>query len=208
MLAENLCRQISQEFLSYGRLHIVSWALKRAISTTSCRNGWDRINGYQNIGTYFVNRRLIHSSPLKAKLKDMCKPVTEFHKFDSVEKHELEAAKWKPCEEELQGFHDEGTEIAKDVWKTKEEVEQLAIEILAARAYTTAELRKKLRSKNKYPADIISSVVTDLQNRGMLNDDLYAEIFSKSRWLSRSWGPKRIKQVSGIWAIAYLSHLA
>ncbi|KAK1311116.1 hypothetical protein QJS10_CPA08g01853 [Acorus calamus] len=92
----------------------------------------------------------------------MCKPVAEFHKFDSVEKHELEAAKWKSCEEESQGFHDEDMEIAKDVWKTKEEVEQLAIEILAA--------------------------------RGMLNDGLYAEIFSQSRWLSRSWGPKRIKQ--------------
>lgn len=32
--------------------------------------------------------------------------------------------------------------------------------------------------------------------RGLLNDYLYAETFSRSRWFSLSWGPSRIKQVS------------
>lgn len=31
--------------------------------------------------------------------------------------------------------------------------------------------------------------------RGLINDSLYAETFSRSRWSSSSWGPKRIKQV-------------
>ncbi|OAY81785.1 hypothetical protein ACMD2_21432 [Ananas comosus] len=34
-----------------------------------------------------------------------------------------------------------------------------------------------------------------LAGRGLLNDGLYAESFSQSRWLSSTWGPRRIKQV-------------
>ena len=32
--------------------------------------------------------------------------------------------------------------------------------------------------------------------RGFINDSLYAETFSRSRWSNSSWGPRRIKQVS------------
>ena len=32
--------------------------------------------------------------------------------------------------------------------------------------------------------------------RGLINDQLYAETFSQSRWTSSSWGPRRIKHVS------------
>lgn len=32
--------------------------------------------------------------------------------------------------------------------------------------------------------------------RGLINDGLYAEAFSQSRWSSSTWGPGRIKQVS------------
>jgi hypothetical protein len=33
-------------------------------------------------------------------------------------------------------------------------------------------------------------------NRGLVNDGLYAELFSQSKWLSSTWGPRRIKQVN------------
>lgn len=58
---------------------------------------------------------------------------------------------------------------------------------------TAIELRKKLRGK-KYSSDIVECVVTDFKSRGLLNDSMYAESFTRSRWLSSTWGPRRIKQ--------------
>lgn len=80
--------------------------------------------------------------------------------------------------------------IARDI---KHDASKLAIELLATRAYTELELRKKLNGK-KYPTTIVESVITYIKSRGMLNDELYAESFSRSKWLSLSWGPRRIKQ--------------
>ncbi|XP_026655945.1 regulatory protein RecX isoform X2 [Phoenix dactylifera] len=77
--------------------------------------------------------------------------------------------------------------------KTRQDAEQLAIELLAARAFTTIELQKKLRGR-KYPLDIVDSVIAEIKSRGLLSDGLYAESFSQSRWLSSTWGPRRIKQ--------------
>jgi len=73
------------------------------------------------------------------------------------------------------------------------DVGKAAIELLAARAFTVSELRKKLQSK-KYPVDAVDVVVADFKSRGLLNDGFYAESFSRSRWISSTWGPRRIKQ--------------
>ncbi|XP_020242059.1 uncharacterized protein LOC109820247 isoform X2 [Asparagus officinalis] len=75
----------------------------------------------------------------------------------------------------------------------RQDAEKVAIELLAVRAFTELELKKKLCGK-KFPPKIVDSVITDIKCRGMLNDGLYAESFSRSRWLSSSWGPRRIKQ--------------
>ncbi|XP_050370897.1 uncharacterized protein LOC126788920 [Argentina anserina] len=77
--------------------------------------------------------------------------------------------------------------------KTMHEVEKAAIELLAGRAFTAVELRKKLCRKG-FSLDAIEAVIKDLIKRGLINDSLYAEAFSRSRWSSSSWGPKRIKQ--------------
>ncbi|CAA6670112.1 unnamed protein product [Spirodela intermedia] len=77
--------------------------------------------------------------------------------------------------------------------KVKEDAGKMAIESLATRACTTAELMKKLRGKN-YPLDVIESVIAELKSRGFLDDGLYAESFSQSRWISLSWGPRRIRK--------------
>lgn len=42
-------------------------------------------------------------------------------------------------------------------------------------------------------------------SRGLINDGLYAEMFSRSRWSSSSWGPRRIKQVN--FSLCELLHL-
>ncbi|KAK3143428.1 hypothetical protein QOZ80_4AG0300180 [Eleusine coracana subsp. coracana] len=73
------------------------------------------------------------------------------------------------------------------------DVQKSAIELLAARAFTVSELTKKLRSKN-HPVDVVDTVVAEFKSRGLLNDGFYAESFSRSRWLSSTWGPRRIKQ--------------
>ncbi|KAG8385990.1 hypothetical protein BUALT_Bualt03G0102500 [Buddleja alternifolia] len=73
------------------------------------------------------------------------------------------------------------------------DVEKSAIQLLASRAYTALELKKKLQGK-RYPLEIVDAVLTDFQIRGLINDCLYAETFSRSRWSSSSWGPRRIKQ--------------
>ncbi|CAI9295390.1 unnamed protein product [Lactuca saligna] len=77
--------------------------------------------------------------------------------------------------------------------KTKEEAEKTAIRLLGARAYTALELKKKLIGK-KFSHEVVNAVISDFQNRGFINDLLYAESFSRSRWSSSSWGPRRIKQ--------------
>eukprot|EP00268_Persea_americana_P016168 TRINITY_DN17659_c0_g1_i5.p1 TRINITY_DN17659_c0_g1~~TRINITY_DN17659_c0_g1_i5.p1 ORF type:complete len:357 (+),score=66.36 TRINITY_DN17659_c0_g1_i5:165-1235(+) len=75
----------------------------------------------------------------------------------------------------------------------KQDARTMAIEVLAKRALTTVELHKKLRGK-KFPLHEVEAVIADFQGRGLLNDYLYAETFSRSRWFSLSWGPRRIKQ--------------
>ncbi|KAH7684194.1 Regulatory protein RecX protein [Dioscorea alata] len=42
--------------------------------------------------------------------------------------------------------------------------------------------------------DVENLAIELLAGRGLLNDDLYAESFSRSRWLTANWGPRRIKQ--------------
>ncbi|XP_047063543.1 regulatory protein RecX-like [Lolium rigidum] len=74
-----------------------------------------------------------------------------------------------------------------------QDVKKSAIELLAIRAYTVSELRKKLCGKN-YSVDTVDSVIADFKSRGLLNDGYYAESFSRSRWQSSTWGPRRIKQ--------------
>ncbi|KAI4306253.1 hypothetical protein L6164_029546 [Bauhinia variegata] len=73
------------------------------------------------------------------------------------------------------------------------DAEESAIHSLAARALTVVELRKKLLEK-RFSPDTVEAVVNNFKRRGLINDKLYAEAFSRSRWSSSSWGPRRIKQ--------------
>ncbi|XAR67333.1 hypothetical protein NMG60_11002043 [Bertholletia excelsa] len=61
------------------------------------------------------------------------------------------------------------------------------------KAFTAVERRKKLQAK-RFPIHVINAVIIDFQSRGLINDCLYAETFSRLRWSSSSWGPWRIKQ--------------
>ncbi|XP_073157458.1 uncharacterized protein [Henckelia pumila] len=77
--------------------------------------------------------------------------------------------------------------------QSQQDVEKSAIELLASRAFTALELKKKLQRK-RFPLEVIDALIMDFQHRGLINDCLYAETFARSRWSSLSWGPRRIKQ--------------
>lgn len=77
--------------------------------------------------------------------------------------------------------------------KFTSDAEESAIKLLAVRALTALELRKKLLGK-RFSPDAVEAVINKFQRRGFINDRLYAETFSQARWSSSSWGPRRIKQ--------------
>ncbi|KAK3425227.1 hypothetical protein EUGRSUZ_F02021 [Eucalyptus grandis] len=77
--------------------------------------------------------------------------------------------------------------------KSRKDAEDLAFKLLATRAYTAVAMTKKLQGK-RFPPAIVEAVVNDFKSRGFINDGLYAETYSRSRWSSSCWGPRRIKQ--------------
>ncbi|XP_075090652.1 uncharacterized protein LOC107766517 [Nicotiana tabacum] len=77
--------------------------------------------------------------------------------------------------------------------KARVDAERIAVQLLASRALTAAEVKKKLLGR-KFTISVVNAVITDFHTRGLINDSLYAEMFSRSRWSSSSWGPRRIKQ--------------
>ncbi|KAK6229926.1 hypothetical protein SCA6_018877 [Theobroma cacao] len=111
---------------------------------------------------------------------------------DVKQDHEIMAKSLEAVEEMHQGQDINGMNVLQ-VSKRMPDAEKLAIELLAARAFTAGELRKKLLGKRFHP-DIVDAVINDFQKRGLINDGLYAEAFSRSRWSSSTWGPRRIKQ--------------
>ncbi|PWA70965.1 Regulatory protein RecX [Artemisia annua] len=118
------------------------------------------------------------------------KVMEEVHEFDELEGPE-EALELDELDAHNGKY--EIKHLAVEPGKTKEEAEKIAIGLLAARAYTALELKKKLLGR-KFSHDVANAVISDFQNRGFINDYLYAESFSRSRWSSSSWGPRRIKQ--------------
>ncbi|XVF70941.1 hypothetical protein PTKIN_Ptkin11bG0202600 [Pterospermum kingtungense] len=111
---------------------------------------------------------------------------------DIEQEHEIMENPIEAVEDMPQGQDIHGKNVLQ-VCKGMPDAEKLAIELLAARAFTAVELRKKLLAKRFHP-DIVEAVINNFQNRGLINDSLYAEAFSRSRWSSSTWGPRRIKQ--------------
>ena len=67
---------------------------------------------------------------------------------------------------------------------------QYALKLLAARDYTAAKLREKLRARD-CPETIAESVVTRLAMEGWINDRRFAERFAESALAtSRFFGPR------------------
>ena len=67
-----------------------------------------------------------------------------------------------------------------------------AVEILAKRLVSTAELRSKLAAKKIYPPSEIDEAVLAVKRMGALHDDFLAEDVARS-YRSRGYGPARIR---------------
>ena len=76
--------------------------------------------------------------------------------------------------------------------KTKKTALEYAAGLLGTRAYSTAELRKKMFEK-EYPAAEIRSILEDFTKRGFLNDRLYAESLCNAL-SARGNGARKIRE--------------
>jgi regulatory protein len=68
-----------------------------------------------------------------------------------------------------------------------------ALNLLAARPYSTQSLRRKLVQK-EYAADEISGTIERLTENGLLNDERYAEQYARSKILSTGASKRRLQQ--------------
>ena len=74
-----------------------------------------------------------------------------------------------------------------------------AVEILAKRLVSTAELRSKLTAKKLFSPAEIDDAVLAVKRMGALHDDFLAEDVARS-YRSRGYGPARIRMVASQWA--------
>ncbi|HEX7049442.1 MAG TPA: RecX family transcriptional regulator [Longimicrobiales bacterium] len=74
-------------------------------------------------------------------------------------------------------------------WKARE----AALQLLAYRSRTEAELRRRLLHK-EFPADVVDACVGDLAERGFVDDGEFAAAFVRDRVRSRPRGGRRLVQ--------------
>jgi regulatory protein len=68
-----------------------------------------------------------------------------------------------------------------------------ALNLLAARPYSTQSLRRKLVQK-EYSPDEVSSTIDRLLDNGLLNDARYAEQYARSKILTTGASKRRLQQ--------------
>jgi regulatory protein len=68
-----------------------------------------------------------------------------------------------------------------------------ALNLLAARPYSTQSLRRKLVQK-EYSAEEVSATIERLTENGLLNDARYAEQYARSKILSAGASKRRLQQ--------------
>ncbi|XP_065861605.1 uncharacterized protein [Euphorbia lathyris] len=168
-------------------------------NTSSTESSGDRVLAKSLNG---VRRKFVLEKEARIK-KKMCGCSVSFDDQQGCEvkdNRDTKLIKCEPVEEPNKVAEDAGIQHERPVFnkkgqedKTMLDAQRMALEFLAKRAFTAVELTKKLHAK-RVPPNIAGALITDFQNRGLINDSLYAETYSESRWSSSSWGPKRIKQ--------------
>lgn len=74
-------------------------------------------------------------------------------------------------------------------WKARES----ALNLLSFRARTAVELRRRLRRK-EFPEEVVEDCVTELVEKGLVDDSAFAEVFVRDRVRLRPKGKRRLVQ--------------
>ncbi|HSL89882.1 MAG TPA: regulatory protein RecX [Ignavibacteriaceae bacterium] len=91
-----------------------------------------------------------------------------------------------------------GSEISEDrfsllvVQNRKYHIRQKAISFLAKRIHSKRELENKLRKKN-YEIELIKAVLDELEEKGLIDDNTFANQFSDEKLNSKKWGLQKVK---------------
>lgn len=75
------------------------------------------------------------------------------------------------------------------LWKARE----AALNLLSYRARTRSELEQRLRRK-EFPEDVVEACVSELVEKGLVDDEAFAESFIRDRVRSRPRGARRLVQ--------------
>ena len=76
-----------------------------------------------------------------------------------------------------------------------QKIRDAAYRLLAVRAYSAGELRRRLKYKFKSNnSEIIEEIIVDLQTKGYLNDEEFARQLAREKRDSSAWGPGRIRR--------------
>ncbi len=91
-----------------------------------------------------------------------------------------------------------GSEITEELFEqiSREEdlgqVRETALRLLSRRDHSRGELRKKMKQRG-HPENAIHSVLEELQEKGYLDDALFARKFASDQLRFRGWGPLKIR---------------
>lgn len=65
--------------------------------------------------------------------------------------------------------------------------------LLAVRARSAGELRRRLRQKHFSP-ELVDQVIAELQAKGYQSDEDFARQYAGEKWTLSGWGPARVRQ--------------
>jgi len=71
-------------------------------------------------------------------------------------------------------------------------IKQRAFRYLGRRMHSASELRTKLRQKG-YEIELIDQVISELKDKGYLNDIEFASVFIEEKFRSKMWSERKLK---------------
>lgn len=91
-----------------------------------------------------------------------------------------------------------GTMLTPEIWKSLQQSEEVQgvkeslLRYLGRRDHSAAELQRKVAAKG-YSPSVIDRVISELEEKGYINDMIFAEKFASDKAEFKQWGPNKIK---------------
>lgn len=100
--------------------------------------------------------------------------------------------RWKPAAS--RSGEDDEPRVIKDPAKAPERTMTRAVNLLAAKPRSVAELRERLLEKNWTNAEIVAAVIEKLEEYGYLDDEKFAGDLALSKLRQKPQGKRRLQQ--------------